>query len=113
MSDDAIFNRRHLFREFFGRLEPLSCIHYIAPAKRKNSLFPGLKLRYIVSTPDVMRGGHMRTPESPAPRRSQDRHTVLARILGLPHLERVVPRLSPDILHRVIQSCGLEDCGEL
>ena len=25
----------------------------------------------------------------------------------------VVPRLPPEMLHRVIQSCGLEDCGEL
>ena len=25
----------------------------------------------------------------------------------------VVPRLQPELLHRVIQSCGLEDCGEL
>ena len=49
----------------------------------------------------------------PAPRDSQDRRTVLARILDTPHLERVVPRLQPELLHRVIQSCGLEDCGEL
>ena len=43
----------------------------------------------------------------------QERRTVLARILDTPHLEHVVPRLQPDLLHRVIQSCGLEDCGEL
>jgi hypothetical protein len=55
----------------------------------------------------------MKTPESPAPRQSQARRTVLDRILNTPHLEQVVPRLSPDILHRVIQNCGLEDCGEL
>jgi hypothetical protein len=30
-----------------------------------------------------------------------------------PHLAHVVPRLPPDVLHRVIQNCGLEDCGEL
>src|SRR5262249_54122150 len=28
-------------------------------------------------------------------------------------LEHVVPRLRPDLLHRVIQTCGLEDCGEI
>ncbi len=51
--------------------------------------------------------------KSPAPRESQDRRTVLDRILDTPHLEHVVPRLQPGLLHRVIQSCGLEDCGEL
>ena len=25
----------------------------------------------------------------------------------------MVPQLPPEVLHRVIQSCGLEDCGEL
>jgi len=49
----------------------------------------------------------------PAVRESQDRRTVIDRILDTPHLERVVPRLQPELLHRVIQSCGLEDCGEL
>src|SRR5438552_1140353 len=51
--------------------------------------------------------------KSPAPRGSRDGRTVLDRILDTPHLEQVVPRLQPDLLHRVIQSCGLEDCGEL
>lgn len=49
---------------------------------------------------------------SPA-RATEDRRTVLARILDTPHLERVVPQMQPELLHRVIQSCGLEDCGEL
>src|SRR5215471_1679509 len=47
------------------------------------------------------------------PQKRQERRTVLARILDTPHLDHVVPRLQPDLLHRVIQSCGLEDCGEL
>jgi uncharacterized protein DUF6178 len=38
---------------------------------------------------------------------------LLARILDTPHLAHVVPRLQPELLHRVIQHCGLEDCGEL
>ena len=42
-----------------------------------------------------------------APRR------LLDRILDTPHLAQVVPRLQPEVLHRVIQHCGLEDCGEL
>jgi hypothetical protein len=49
----------------------------------------------------------------PAPREIQDRRSVLERILDTPHLEHVVPRLQPDLLHSVIQSCGLEDCGAL
>jgi hypothetical protein len=51
--------------------------------------------------------------EGSVPQKRQERRTVLARILDTPHLEHVVPRLQPDLLHRVIQSCGLEDCGEL
>src|ERR1051325_12198216 len=38
---------------------------------------------------------------------------LLDRILNTPRLEQVVPRLQPDLLHRVIQNCGLEDCAEL
>ena len=38
---------------------------------------------------------------------------LLDRILDTPHLARVVPRLQPELLHRVIQSCGLEDSVEL
>jgi hypothetical protein len=55
----------------------------------------------------------MKNFEGPARRDNQDSRNVLARILDTPHLERVVPRLQPELLHRVIQSCGLEDCGEL
>ena len=55
----------------------------------------------------------MKKFKNPTPRESQDRRTVLDRILDTPCLEHVVPRLQPDLLHRVIQSCGLEDCGEL
>jgi hypothetical protein len=46
-------------------------------------------------------------------RPARDTRRLLDRILDTPHLAQVVPRLSPDVLHRVIQSCGLEDCGEL
>jgi uncharacterized protein DUF6178 len=42
-----------------------------------------------------------------------DSRRLLARILETPNLARVVPRLPPEVLHRVIQSCGLEDCAEL
>src|SRR5215475_10596153 len=55
----------------------------------------------------------MKNFKGPVPRASQDRRTALDRILDTPRLEQVVPRLPPDLLHRVIQTCGLEDCGEL
>ncbi|HZR23997.1 MAG TPA: DUF6178 family protein, partial [Vicinamibacterales bacterium] len=38
--------------------------------------------------------------------------TLLARILDTPQLERIVPQLSPELLHRVIDRFGLERCSE-
>jgi hypothetical protein len=38
---------------------------------------------------------------------------LLDRLLATPHLAHVVPRLQPEVLHRVIQHCGLEECGQL
>ena len=46
-------------------------------------------------------------------RRSRPSERLLDRILETPHLARVVPQLQPEVLHRLIQHCGLEDCGEL
>lgn len=40
-------------------------------------------------------------------------HGPLERLLHAPNLPSIVPRLEPDILQRVIQSCGLEDSAEL
>jgi hypothetical protein len=57
-------------------------------------------------------GAH-RPGDKPARRDTPDVHHLLGRILNTPHLEQVVPRLQPGLLHRVIQTCGLEDCGEL
>jgi len=37
---------------------------------------------------------------------------LLERLLTTPDLAKIVPRLEPEVLHRVIQACGLEDCGE-
>ena len=38
---------------------------------------------------------------------------ALERILSAPEMALVVPQLPPETLHRVIQACGLEDCGDL
>jgi hypothetical protein len=38
---------------------------------------------------------------------------MLDRILGAAHLAQVVPRLAPELIHRVIERCGLEACGDL
>jgi hypothetical protein len=54
-----------------------------------------------------------RRSDSPAHRPIGDPRPLLDRILETPHLAHVVPRLPPEVLHRVIQNCGLEDCGEL
>ena len=54
-----------------------------------------------------------RRSDSPAQRPIRDSRPLLDRILETPHLAHVVPRLPPEILHRVIQKCGLEDCGDL
>jgi Family of unknown function (DUF6178) len=51
--------------------------------------------------------------DSPARRPAPDSRPLLERILDVPQLAHVVPRLQPDVLHRLIERCGLEDCGEL
>jgi hypothetical protein len=37
---------------------------------------------------------------------------LLDRLLNTPDLAKIVPRLQPELLHRVIQTLGLEDCAE-
>jgi Family of unknown function (DUF6178) len=54
-----------------------------------------------------------RPSDKPARRDETDGRGLLDRILNTPSLEHVIPRLRPDLLHRVIQTCGLEDCGEI
>src|SRR5512147_2601443 len=71
--------------------------------RRENALHSG-----TMSTDNSGRPG-----DSPAPLATRERHRLLDRILDTPHLAHVVPRLQPELLHRVIQYCGLEDCGEL
>jgi hypothetical protein len=46
-------------------------------------------------------------------RQPSDQRNLLDRILDTPHLARAVPQLQPELLHRLIESCGLEDCGAL
>src|SRR5262245_55084538 len=54
-----------------------------------------------------------RPGDKPARREATDGRGLLDRILNTPNLEHVVPQLPPDLLHRVIRACGLEDCGEI
>ena len=42
-----------------------------------------------------------------------DPRSLVQRILDTPDLPQAVPRLAPELLHQVIQRCGLEACGEL
>jgi Family of unknown function (DUF6178) len=37
---------------------------------------------------------------------------LLDRLLNTPELAKIIPHLQPEVLHRVIQVCGLEDCAE-
>jgi hypothetical protein len=46
-------------------------------------------------------------------REASDGRNLLDRILDTPHLAQVVPQLQPELLHRIIQTCGLEDCSEI
>jgi hypothetical protein len=47
---------------------------------------------------------------APVPAQSQ---TLLEQITSFPNLERLVPQLGPEVLHKVIATCGLEECAEL
>ena len=53
------------------------------------------------------------TKSEPLPARRDDNRPLLERILSTPDLARVIPRLPPEVLHRVIEHCGLEDSGEV
>jgi len=44
---------------------------------------------------------------------ARDRRRLLDRLLDTANLADAVPRLQPELLHRVIERCGLEDCGEI
>ena len=43
----------------------------------------------------------------------RDGGALLDRILDTPRIAEIVPRLTPDTLHRVVDRCGLEACGPL
>jgi hypothetical protein len=56
---------------------------------------------------------HHRPTEVPARRDSAPERPLLDRLLDTPHLAQAIPRLQPELLHRVIQVCGLEDCADI
>ena len=51
--------------------------------------------------------------EKPGPGAVAGDTDLLARILDTPHLAQVVPHLPAEVIHKVIQACGLADCGDL
>ena len=61
----------------------------------------------------VHRGRRRRASTSTARRDTRDARPLLDRILDTPHLALIVPQLQPEALHRVIEACGLEACGEI
>jgi hypothetical protein len=46
-------------------------------------------------------------------RSNRDRRSLLERVLDTPGIAQIVPELRPEMLHRVIQTIGLEDCADL
>ena len=58
-------------------------------------------------------GRRLRPVDTGIARFARDERRLLDRILATPHLGHVVRHLQPELLHRVIRTCGLEDCGEL
>src|SRR5581483_9861618 len=53
------------------------------------------------------------TKRGSAPRDERSTPDRLARLLDAPLLARVAPHLAPETLHQLIQSRGLDACGEL
>src|SRR5262245_48257895 len=43
----------------------------------------------------------------------RDPGRLVDRLLDVPQLARVIPQLQPELLHQIVERCGLEDCGEL
>jgi Family of unknown function (DUF6178) len=43
----------------------------------------------------------------------RDPGALIERILETPDLDRVIPQLLPDVLHRVVQACGLEESADV
>ena len=95
-------------REFGKDRFPTLIIRHL-PAPFKTVCFrPG-----PLSSPVPVKKPVRKPSGTPATRSVPDGQGLLARILDTPHLAQVVPRLKPEVLHRVIQTCGLEDCGDL
>ena len=44
---------------------------------------------------------------------ARDERGLVQRIVDTPHLAQAVRHLQAELLHRIIQTCGLEDCGDL
>ena len=54
-----------------------------------------------------------RQADVPARKESGPERPLLDRLLDTPHLAQAIPRLPPELLHRVIQACGLEDSADV
>jgi hypothetical protein len=52
-------------------------------------------------------------PGASAMQPARDSRHLVERLLDMPQLARVVPQLPSEVLHRVVQSAGLDQCGEL
>src|ERR1700754_1505012 len=65
--------------------------------------------------PSALPAARLKPPHSAdfPPAGPGDQERLLDRILAMPNIAHVVPRLQPELLYRTIQNCGLEDSGEL
>jgi hypothetical protein len=80
--------------------------------KQANGRF-GNETGAAAGAPESSHGHEADRRSNPPARRQDPDKPLLERILDTPHLARVVPQLQPELLHKVIQTCGLEDCGQL
>jgi len=58
-------------------------------------------------------GRDRRGTNVPARRDAGSERPLLDRLLDTPYLAKAIPRLQPELLHRVIHACGLEDSAEV
>jgi hypothetical protein len=116
-ADDLLLNRLDIVAQRFPTI-PRALNRIVLrfehkEAMRKSVHRPRRRRAMASSSRRLRRNGAARGRETPAQRDTRGPRRLLDRILDTPHLARGVPQLLPHVLHRVIQHCGLEDCGEL
>jgi hypothetical protein len=99
-------------------VEAFSCIYCPSPPlSLQDYFFRGVACIIARPMPNSHRRGRRRRAQASddgrLARPVRDERGLLEQILSTPDVALVVPRLQPEVLHKVIQTCGLEDCGDL